>query len=329
MKKPSVAVVGVTGMVGGMFIKILEERKFPADKFYAFASARSAGGKVTFNSSEYTIEELKEDSFDRGIDVALFSAGGDTSKKFAPIAAKRGCVAVDNSSAWRMDDSVPLVVPEVNPEDIKLNGGIVANPNCSVIPSVIALKPLHDKYKIKRVVYSTYQSVSGAGRSGYNDLEEGLKGRPPKKFPRRIAHNCLPHIDDFTENGYTKEEMKMIAETQKILHAPEIKITTTNVRVPVFYGHCVSINAEFHKPFDLDELILILKNSPGVVLQNDHANNEYPTPVDAAGRDDVFVGRIRRDFSVESGVNLWAVADNVRKGAATNAVQIAEKLFDL
>jgi len=316
-------------MVGGMFMRVLEERKFPVNKFYAFASARSAGQKINFAGGEYAVEELKEDSFDRGIDVALFSAGGGVSKIFAPIAASKGCVAVDNSSAWRMEDDVPLVVPEVNPEDIKKHKGIIANPNCAVIPSVVALKPLHDKYKVKRIVYSTYQSVSGAGMSGYRDLENGLKGIEPKKFPGVIAHNCLPHIDVFTESGYTKEEIKMTDETQKIMHAPEIKITATTVRVPVYYGHCVSINAEFTNKFDLDELIAILQNSPGVVLKNDHMNNEYPTPLMAEGKDEVFVGRIRRDFSVESGINLWVAADNVRKGAATNAVQIAEELIKI
>ncbi|NLK97213.1 aspartate-semialdehyde dehydrogenase [Defluviitalea saccharophila] len=327
MKKINLAVVGATGMVGRTFLKVLEERDLPIENFYLFASARSAGSKMTFKGKEYTVEELTENSFDRGIDIALFSAGGGTSLKYAPIAASKGCVVVDNSSAWRMDPEVPLVVPEVNPEDIKLNKGIIANPNCSTIQAVVALKPLHEYYTIKRIVYSTYQAVSGAGMGGWTDLEEGLKGNPPKKFPHPIANNCLPHIDVFTENGYTKEEIKMIQETRKILHDSNLKITATTVRVPVFNSHSESINVEFEKPFELNELVDILKKAPGVVVQDDPANNVYPLAANATGRDEVFVGRIRRDESVESGVNLWVVADNIRKGAAANAVQIAELLI--
>jgi len=324
MKKINLAVVGATGMVGRTFLKVLEEKQFPIENFYAFASKRSAGSTITFNGKEYTVEELKEDSFDRGIDIALFSAGGSTSEKFSPIAASKGCIVIDNSSAWRMDKEVPLVVPEVNPEDIKWNKGIIANPNCSTIQAMVALKPLNDKYKIKRVVYSTYQAVSGAGLGGWKDLEDGLKGEAPKKFPHPIANNCLPHIDVFTENGYTKEELKMVNETRKILHEPDMRITATAVRVPVFNSHSESINIEFEKPYELDELIETLRNAPGVILQNDSKNNEYPLAINAAGHDEVFIGRIRRDESVESGVNLWVVADNIRKGAASNAVQIAE-----
>ena len=322
--KKNVAIIGVTGMVGKAFIKVLEDRRFPVDNFYPFASHRSAGTKVTFNGTEYTVEELKPDSFDRKIDIALFCASGDNSKQYAPIAASKGCIAIDNSSAFRMDDDVPLVVPEVNPDAIRWGKGIIANPNCSTIPSVVALKPLHDRYGLKRVVYSTYQSVSGAKTAGVNDLAEGLKGNPPTSFPHPIANNCLPHIDAFTDNGYTKEELKMVNETRKILGISSLPVTATTVRVPVFVGHSISINAEFNNLIDMDEVIDLLKNAPGIVLQNDHANNEYPMPITAEGRDEVFVGRVRRDFSVDSGVNLWAVADNVRKGAATNAVQIAE-----
>ena len=328
MKKYNVAVVGATGMVGRTFLKVLEELKLPVENYYLFASARSAGSKVEFMGEEYTIEELNENSFDRGIDIALFSAGGSTSEKFAPIAASKGCVVIDNSSAWRMDPEVPLVVPEVNPEDIAWNKGIIANPNCSTIQAMVALKPLHDKYKIKRVVYSTYQAVSGAGMAGYMDLENGLKGEAPKKFPHPIAGNCLPHIDVFLPNGYTKEEMKMVNETRKILGDDSIKITATTVRVPVFNSHSESINIEFHNQFDLDELKKVLADAPGIVIQDDPENNVYPLALSAAGTNETYVGRIRRDDSVESGVNIWVVADNIRKGAAANAVQIAQKLIE-
>lgn len=328
MKKLNVAVVGATGMVGRTFLKVLEEEKLPVENYYLFASSRSAGSKVEFMGKEYTIEELTESSFDRGIDIALFSAGGSISEKFAPIAASKGCIVIDNSSAWRMDKEVPLVVPEVNPEDIKWNKGIIANPNCSTIQAMVALKPLDDKYKIKRIVYSTYQAVSGAGMGGWNDLENGLKGEAPKKFPHPIANNCLPHIDVFLPNGYTKEEMKMVHETRKILGREDIRITATTVRVPVFNSHSESINVEFEKPFDLAELVEVLKNAPGVVVQDDPANNVYPLAINATGSNDTFIGRIRRDESVESGVNLWVVADNIRKGAAANAVQIAKKVIE-
>ncbi|MBC8596682.1 aspartate-semialdehyde dehydrogenase [Qingrenia yutianensis] len=328
MKKYKIAVVGATGMVGRTFLKVLEEVKLPAESYTLFSSARSAGTHLTFMGKDYVVKELTETSFDEGFDIALFSAGGSTSEKFAPIAAKKGCVVIDNSSAWRMDDNVPLVVPEVNPDDIKWNKGIIANPNCSTIQAMVALKPLHDKYKIKRVVYSTYQAVSGAGLAGYKDLENGLKGEAPKKFPHQIAGNCLPHIDVFLPNGYTKEEMKMVNETRKILGDQSIKITATTVRVPVFNSHSESINVEFYNQFDLDDLRKTLENAPGVVVQDDVEHDVYPLALDAAGKNETFVGRIRRDESVESGVNLWVVADNIRKGAATNAVQIAQKLIE-
>ena len=328
MKKYNIAVVGATGMVGRTFLKVLEEFKLPVENYYLMASKRSAGKTVNFMGKDYVVEELNEHSFDKDIDIALFSAGGSTSEKFAPIAAEHGVVVIDNASAWRMDPKVPLVVPEVNPDDIKWNNGIIANPNCSTIQAMVALKPLHDKYKIKRVVYSTYQAVSGAGLAGWQDLENGLKGEAPKKFPHQIAGNCLPHIDVFLPNGYTKEEMKMVNETRKILGDDSIRITATTVRVPVFSSHSESINVEFYNQFDLDELRSVLENAPGIIVQDDVEHDVYPLALDAAGKNETFVGRIRRDESVESGVNLWVVADNIRKGAATNAVQIAQKLIE-
>ena len=327
-KKPNIAVAGATGLVGSTILKVLEERNFPFDHLYLMASAKSAGTTVTYQGKEYTVEELTEDSFDKPIDIALFSAGGSTSEKFSPIAAAHGTVVVDNSSAWRMDPTVPLVVPEVNPDDVSWNKGIIANPNCSTIQAVVALKPLHDRYKIKRIVYSTYQAVSGTGLKGITDLKEGLAGNDINKaYPHPIAGNCLPHIDVFLENGYTKEEMKMVNETRKILGDDSIRITATTVRVPVFDSHSESINLEFEKPFDLQEVKDLLANAPGCVLQDDPANNVYPLARSAAGKNDVFIGRVRRDESVENGLNLWVVSDNIRKGAATNAVQIAELLL--
>lgn len=329
MKKPNLAIVGASGLVGRTFLKVLEERDFPFENIYMMSSYRSAGKTVTFKGKDYVLEELTEHSFDKPIDIALFSAGGSTSEKFAPVAAAHGCTVVDNSSAWRMDPEVPLVVPEVNPQDIDWNKGIIANPNCSTIQAMVALKPLHDKYKIKRIVYSTYQAVSGSGLKGIKDLEEGLKGNDiMTAYPHPIANNCLPHIDVFLDNGYTKEEMKMINETHKILGDDSIKVTATTVRVPVFACHSESINLEFEKPFDLDELKQDLASFPGLNLMDDPANNVYPLARDIEGKNDVYVGRVRRDFSVENGVNLWVVADNIRKGAATNAVQIAELLLD-
>ena len=327
-KKPNIAVVGATGVVGSTFLKVLEERDFPFENIYMMASARSAGKTVTFKGKEYVVEELTEHSFEKDIDIALFSAGGSTSAKYAPIAAKYGVTVVDNSSQWRMDPEVPLVVPEVNPDDIDWNKGIIANPNCSTIQAMVVLKPLHDKYKIKRVIYSTYQAVSGSGVKGITDLEEGLKGNDKcEAYAHPIAGNCIPHIDVFLENGYTKEEMKMINETHKILGDDTIKVTATTVRVPVFDSHSESINIEFENPIDVDEVRETLANFPGIVVQDDPANNVYPLARNAAGTNEVYVGRIRRDFSVENGINLWVVADNIRKGAATNAIQIAETLI--
>ena len=436
MKKIRLAIVGATGVVGRTALKVLEEKKLPIDEYVLFASSHSAGKKIRFMDRDYIVQELNDLSFDSGFDYAIFSAGSSTSKKYAPIAASNGCIVIDNSSAFRMDPQVPLVVPEVNPEEIQNNHGIIANPNCSTIQAVVALKPLDDKYKIKRIVYSTYQAVSGAGRNGILDLENGIKNYvtdkayfdsqyydanciesfdgsqykkkydssqysdcksirntsfvvdfseigkvsyPLAKFNYPIFSNCIPHIDDFLENGYTKEEEKMINETRKILKRQDLKITATTVRVPVFNSHSESINVEFEKTYEMEDLINTLANSSGIILQdnllssyrknsNAIAENKidkfndsvvpenesdkfndsnvvrenkadkfnsctpkeptYPLAVYASGHDEVFVGRIRRDDSVASGVNLWVVADNIRKGAASNAVQILEKCLE-
>ncbi len=328
-KKPNLAVVGATGLVGTTFLKVLEERDFPFENLYLMASSHSAGKIVNFKGKDYVVEELTEHSFDKPIDIALFSAGGSTSEKFAPIAAAHGCTVVDNSSAWRMDPEVPLIVPEVNPGEVKKAAkGIIANPNCSTIQAMLPLKVLHDAYKIKRIVYSTYQAVSGAGIKGLNDLNQGLLGNDIcSAFAHPIAGNCIPHIDKFLENGYTKEEMKMVNETHKILGDHSIKITATTVRVPVRGSHSESINLEFEKPYELEEAKRLLTQMPGLIVKDDPEHNVYPLARDAEGTNEVYVGRIRRDFSVESGMNLWCVADNIRKGAATNAVQIAELLI--
>lgn len=328
MRKYKLAIVGATGLVGRTVLEVLAEKNLPISEYGLFASAKSAGQKVLFLDKEYEIQELKENSFDQKFDFAIFSAGSEISKKFAPIATSKNCIVIDNSSAFRMKDTVPLVVPEVNPENIKLNKGIIANPNCSTIQAVVALKPLNDKYKIKRIVYSTYQAVSGAGKKGIDDLNNTLKGLPNSKFPYPIANNCLPHIDAFEGNGYTKEEIKMINETRKILGNPNLKITATTVRVPVINSHSESINVEFENDFDINELKEVLKNSPGIILQDDIANNIYPLARNVSGHDKVFVGRIRRDFSIPFGINMWVVADNIRKGAATNAIQILEHLIN-
>lgn len=319
-----IAIVGATGLVGRTFLKILEERELDITELYLFASKRSAGNKVIFKNKEYIVEELTENSFDRDIDIALFSAGGDISKKFAPIATEKGVLVVDNSSAWRMESGVPLVVPEVNPETAFKNNGIIANPNCSTIQCMLPLKVLEEKYGLKRVIYCTYQAVSGSGHKGVEDLENGLRGEEPKTYPHPIVNNCLPHIDKFLENGYTKEEIKMIDETRKILGIPDLPVTATCVRVPVMNSHSVSITAELERDFDLEEVKEALGNFAGMVLVDDVNSNEYPLASDATGQDKVLVGRVRRDFSTEKGINLWVVADNIRKGAATNAVQIAE-----
>ena len=350
MKKYKLAIVGATGLVGRTVLKVLEERNLPIYEYVLFASKNSSGKIINFMNKDYIVRELTETSFDEGFDFAIFSAGSETSKKYSPIASSKGCIVVDNSSAFRMDNNVPLVVPEVNSYAIKNHNGIIANPNCSTIQAVCALKPLDDKYTIKRIVYSTYQAVSGAGRNGLIDLENGIKNHLTnlaydedeldyynllnsdtsnyqlEKFPYPIFSNCLPHIDVFLDNGYTKEEEKIINETRKILDKPNLKITATTVRVPVFNSHSESINVEFENDFELSELIDILKHSPSLIVEDDTKNNIYPLASNASGHDEVFVGRIRRDDSVQFGINLWVVADNIRKGAATNAVQIVEKL---
>ena len=329
MKKYNVAVVGATGMVGRMFLKVLEERKPPVENYYFFASAKSAGTVIKFKGKNYTVIELNKANIEsRKIDYALFSAGGSVSKDFAPIFAAQGTIVIDNSSAWRMDPDVPLVVPEVNPKALnEIKKGIVANPNCSTIQAVVALAPLNKKFKLKRVVYSTYQAVSGAGQQGYEDLLEGVNGNPPKKFPYPIFGNLIPHIDVFCPDGYTKEEHKMIDETRKIMSLPDLKITATTVRVPVFHGHSESINLEFKKPCDMQSLKDALAKGKGLILCDDVSKNVYPMPKFAEDKDEVFVGRIRVDDSVKSGANIWVVADNIRKGAATNAVQILQLLI--
>lgn len=328
MKKYKLAIVGATGLVGRTVIKVLEEKKLPIKEYALFASERSAGEKFNILGKQYTVSALNENSFDEGFDFAIFSAGGDVAKKYAPICASKGCIVVDNSSYFRMDKDIPLVVPEVNIEDAFENNGIIANPNCSTIQAMLPLKALDDKYKIKRVVYSTYQACSGAGRKGLLDLKNTDGSKPLQKFPHPIYDNCLPHIDVFLDNGYTKEEMKMIDETRKILHRPDLKVTATTVRVPISNSHSESINIEFENDFDLSELTQTLKEFPNIVVVDDPIKDIYPLAREATGHDEVFVGRIRRDDSVPYGVNLWVVADNIRKGAASNAVQIVQKLIE-
>lgn len=332
-KNPVVAVVGATGAVGREMLKTLEQRNFPAEKIIPLASSRSAGSKIEFKGQELIVQELKEDSF-KGIDIAIFSAGGGTSEKFAPVAVKSGCVVVDNSNAWRMDENVPLVVPEVNPQDLEKHKGIIANPNCSTIQMVVVLKPLHDAGKIKRVIVSTYQAVSGSGQKAVQELEKqvkdllSMKEIEPEVYPYQIAFNCLPHIDVFLDNGYTKEEMKMVNETKKIMGDDNIKVTATTVRVPVFYGHSESLNIETENKITPQEARAILSQAPGIKVLDNPAEKIYPMPIFAAGEDDTFVGRIRADETIENGLNMWVVADNIRKGAALNAVQISELLVE-
>lgn len=329
MRGINVAVVGATGMVGNKFLEVLEERKLPVENYFLFASKRSAGKVIHFMGKDHTVIELTPENVKKyKVDYALFSAGGATSKEYAPLFANEGTVVIDNSSQWRTDPECPLVVPEVNGEDALVHPkNIIANPNCSTIQAVVALKPLHDKFGIKRIVYSTYQAVSGAGVAGYNDLKYGVEGRAPEKFPYPIFGNCIPQIDVFLPNGYTKEEEKMIFETKKILHDFDLKVTATTVRVPVFHGHSESINVEFKTPCTLEGVKDALLKMEGVVVEDDPSNLRYPMAITAENRDEVFVGRIRLDDTVESGVNLWVVADNIRKGAATNAVQILEYLL--
>lgn len=334
MKEYNVAVVGATGAVGNEMVATLEQRKFPVKKLTLLASERSVGKTLEYKGMDVKVEELKEDSF-KGIEIGLFSAGGSISEKFAPIAAAAGCVVVDNTSAWRMDPDVPLVVPEVNEHAIKdyTKKGIIANPNCSTIQMVVALKPLHDAAKIKRVVVSTYQAVSGTGKKAIYELEQQVlaiynnKPIEVKVYPHQIAFNCLPQIDVFLDNAYTKEEMKMVNETKKIMEDESIQVTATTVRVPVFYGHSESVNVEFEKDLSPDDARKLLKKFPGVKVVDDPSKKLYPLAINAAGKDETFVGRIRRDESVPYGLNMWVVSDNIRKGAALNAVQIAEVLI--
>ncbi|MGX7106767.1 aspartate-semialdehyde dehydrogenase [Hutsoniella sourekii] len=321
-KKYNVAVVGASGVVGSTIVKVLEERNFPVAELSLFASKRSAGKTLPFKGQDISIQELTEDSLKSPIEIAIFSAGGETSKHYAPIAAANGVTVIDNSSQWRMDPDKKLVVPEVNPQVLTSDDKIIANPNCSTIQSVVPLKPLIDKYGIKRIVYNTYQAVSGAGKAGIDDLEN----HTTNNFQYPIHETVIPQIDVFLESGYTKEEQKMIDETHKILGDDSIGITATAVRVPIKTSHGVSINLELKKDFDLDEIRQELAAIPGVIIVDDIANNKYPLQSEAANTDNVYIGRIRRDTSVENGLNLYVVADNLRKGAATNSVQIAETL---
>lgn len=319
----NIAIVGATGVVGKKMIERLEESNLQVDHLYLFASARSAGKVLQFKGKDYVVEELTEDSFKRDIDYAIFSAGGGTSLKFASIAERDGVIVIDNSSAWRMDPEIDLVVPECNAPTLERK--IIANPNCSTIQSVVPLRPLHDAFGLKRVAYTTYQAVSGSGQAGINDLRNGEKGEAPTNYPHPIYNNVLPHIDVFLENGYTKEEMKMIQETRKILGlSDDVAITATCVRVPVFNSHSVEINVIFEKDTTPEEIRAILEKAPGVIVLDKPEENVYPTPLQATGHDEVYVGRIRRDISQPNSFHIWCVGDNIRKGAASNAIQIAE-----
>ncbi len=333
-EKYVVAVVGSTGAVGNEMIKTLEARKFPIEKLRLFASERSEGKVLEFIDTEIKVEAINEDSF-KGIDIALFSAGAERSKIWAPVAAKSGCIVIDNSSQWRMDPEIPLVVPEVNPHDLKWHKGIIANPNCSTIQMVVVLKPIHDAAKIKRVVVTTFQSVSGTGQKAIDELLRqttdllNFKEIQCNVYPHQIAFNVLPHIDKFLENGYTKEEMKMVNETKKIMGDNSIRLTATTVRVPVFRCHSESLNIETGEKLTPNEVRAVLSAAPGVLVYDAPDKNIYPVPIDVAGKDETYVGRIREDDTIENGINLWIVADNLRKGAALNAVQIAEKLIEM
>ncbi|MBN1369168.1 MAG: aspartate-semialdehyde dehydrogenase [Dehalococcoidaceae bacterium] len=331
-KQYKVAILGATGLVGQQFINILEQRNFPVGELKLLASDRSAGGKLAFRGSEILVEEACAHSFEN-IEIALFSAGSDISRYFAPIAARQGAVVIDNSAAFRMDSKVPLVVPEINPEDIKKHSGIIANPNCSTIQMVVALWPLHKVNPIRRIVATTFQSVSGTGKAAITELENQArlvlenKEVIPHVYPHQIAFNILPEIDVFLDNDYTREEWKMVEETRKIMHAPDIAVSATCARVPVFGAHSEAVNVEFTNPVSPDDARRILAGSPGVKVLDEPSVSLYPQPVSAAGTDDVYVGRIRRDASTANGLVMWIVADNIRKGAALNAVQIAEVMI--
>ncbi len=326
-----VAVVGATGAVGNEMIAVLEERNFPVEKLRLFASERSEGKTLPFEGSQIPVETLNEESF-KGIDIALFSAGAERSRIWAPVAARSGCVVVDNSSQWRMDPEVPLVVPEVNAHDLRRHKGIIANPNCSTIQMVVALKPIHDAVRIKRIVVTTFQAVSGTGKKAMDELLQqtsdllSFREVVHTVYPHQIAFNVLPHIDKFLENGYTKEEMKMVNETRKIMGDSSIQVTATTVRVPVFRGHSESVNIETEKKITPNEVRALFAKAPGIVVFDAPEKNVYPLPIHVSGKDEVYVGRIREDESVEHGINMWVVSDNLRKGAALNAVQIAEVL---
>lgn len=322
----SCAVIGATGLVGSTFLNLIEETKPNIDRFVFYASGRSAGKKVTILGKEYIVQELTEDTPKEKFNFAMFFAGGKISEKYAKLFTNEGTTVIDNSNFFRMDNDVPLIVPEINSDCIK-GSKLIANPNCSTIQAVVALWPLHKKYKIKRIVYTTYQAVSGAGQKGIEDLIATTNGGENKKFPHKIYNNCIPHIDNFTEDGYTKEELKMINETHKIFNDDSIKITATCVRVPVMNCHSESINVEFEEAVDIAEVRQLLTNSPGIIVEDEPKFNIYPLNEFANNTDDVIIGRIRRDFSVDSGINLWVVADNIRKGAASNAMQILLSLI--
>jgi aspartate-semialdehyde dehydrogenase len=330
----SLAIAGVTGAVGQEFLKILEQRDFPFDTLKMLASSRSKGKKIDFKGKTYIVDELTKDSFG-GVDIALFSAGGDRSKEFAPAAAQAGTVVVDNSSAFRMDPEVPLVIPEINPQAIATNKGIIANPNCSTIIAIVPVWPLHKANPVKRMVISTYQAASGAGHSAMVELEtqtrEVLAGKEPtcNAFPYQIAFNCFNHNSDLDSDGYNQEEVKMVKETRKIFDCPDIAITCTCIRIPVYRAHCESINLEFTDPITPDQVRNLLGTAPGVSVLDDRKNNRFPMPIDASEKDDVMVGRIRQDHSIPDnrGINIWVAGDQLRKGAALNAIQIAEKLL--
>ena len=324
-----VAVVGVTGVVGTVLLKLLEEREFPVSEIIPVASEKSVGNKIMFKGQDYKIVSLR-DAVNMKPDIALFSAGGSISLEWAPKFAKEGTRVVDNSSAWRMDSTKKLIVSEVNSKVLTKEDFIIANPNCSTMQMLVVLAPLHKKYKIKRLVISTYQSVSGTGKNAIDQLEgERNDVNSSKVYPYSIDQNLLPHCDVFEKDGYTKEENKLINETRKILNDNSIQITSTAVRVPIEICHGESVNIEFEKDFEIEDIFEILSDSPGLVVEDDPDNNKYPMPINSANKDEVFVGRIRRDFSIKSGINLWIVADNLRKGAATNTIQIAEKLIEL
>lgn len=325
MKKVNVAVLGATGLVGGKILEIMEERSFPLDQLYLFGSKNSHDKIVKYGGQDIKVQALEESSFEgKDIHIGLFAAGGSVSEKYAPIAREAGIRVVDNSSFFRMDEDVKLIVPQINGQSLTKEDMIIANPNCSTIQSVMALKPVYENYGLERVIYTTYQSVSGSGIGGLEDLETGQA----KTYPYPIQFNAIPQIDDFLENGYTKEEMKMVNETKKIFEDQDIRISATTVRIPVKYSHSIAINAQLAKDFDLDDIKDLIGSSPGLVLEDDPANKIYPMPINAEGKDEVFVGRIRRDLAMDRGLVMWCVADNIRKGAALNAVEIAETIVD-